>query len=127
MYVVTLMIIFLSFLSGAGIAAKMNAELNNVYIHIDSRNLIGHVCKGFDVVLLGDMFYDITFADSIIQWVTSLLQNNTEILIGDPGRLPLLSHPMKNILTKVAEYKLPSELAKENNGFSTGTVWKLKR
>ncbi|XP_041378953.1 electron transfer flavoprotein beta subunit lysine methyltransferase-like [Gigantopelta aegis] len=111
----------------AGIAAKMNAKLNDVSVQIDTCNLIGQTGRGWDVVLLGDMFYDASFADTVIQWVTTLMKNNTEILIGDPGRLPLLTHPVKNTLTKVAEYKLPYELARENNGFTTGTVWTIKR
>lgn len=93
-----------------------------------SNNLIGHLNPDWSTVLLGDMFYDENFRDSLVTWTTELFSKfKTNVFIGDPGRLPLLDHPIRNRLTKVAEYELTGSCKEENNGLTTGYVWKLDK
>ena len=107
-------------------AVRMNARANGVSIETDRRNLIGQINPEWTTILLGDMFYDEIFRDSLVSWVTKQQSSyKTTVFIGDPGRLPLTCHPIKENLVKVAEYELPVNCRLENNGLSTGYVWKL--
>ena len=104
----------------------MNAATNGVSIDMESRNLIGQINPDWTTILLGDMFYDEFFRDSLVSWVTEFYsEHGINVYIGDPGRLPLTNHPIKERLLKVAEYELPLSCQLENNGLSTGFVWKL--
>ena len=104
----------------------MNAAVNEVPLETDGSNLIGQLSSGWSTILLGDMFYDEIFRDSLVSWLTEqYAKYETDIFIGDPGRLPLTDHPIRNNLTKIAEYELPLSCRQENNGLSAGYVWKF--
>lgn len=106
-------------------AADLNAELNNVIISTCTQNLIGNFCKDFDVILVGDVFYDKDIADQILPWLTNLRKKGKEIYIGDPGRHGLSTDAM-NLMDKVLTYELPENCCIENNGFKIVNVWKVK-
>ncbi|XP_071093042.1 electron transfer flavoprotein beta subunit lysine methyltransferase-like [Haliotis cracherodii] len=110
----------------ATVAAKLNADVNLCGITVDSRNMIGSVCNQWDVIILGDMFYDSEFVSCISDWLNHYLKAGTCVLIGDPGRLTFENHPMKSLLTKLAEYNLPEQSRLENNGLNTAGVWMLE-
>ncbi|XP_060076048.1 electron transfer flavoprotein beta subunit lysine methyltransferase-like [Ylistrum balloti] len=105
-------------------AVSLNAELNNISQATITTNLIGCHDNRWDIVLLGDMFYNVDFADTITRWVVSLHNKGVAVFIGDPGRLPFEQHPLKSDLKMVAEYSLHENCLKENNGLSSGFVWK---
>ena len=107
-------------------AIKMNATANGVSVDMERRNLIGQTSPDWTTILLGDMFYDEFFRDNLVSWLTGFYsEHGINVYIGDPGRLPLTNHPIKERLLKVAEYDLPISCQLENNGLSTGFVWKL--
>ncbi|XP_046570148.1 electron transfer flavoprotein beta subunit lysine methyltransferase-like isoform X2 [Haliotis rubra] len=112
--------------AAATVAAKLNADVNLCDITVDSRNLIGSVCNQWDVIILGDMFYDSEFVSYIGDWLSHYLKAGTCVLIGDPGRLTFENHPMKSQLTKLAEYELPKQSQLENNGLNTAGVFMLQ-
>lgn len=58
------------------IAAKINAKLNDVSIETDTSDYIGSGCNDFDVVLIGDMFYDEEFARVLFGWLSKLTDDN---------------------------------------------------
>lgn len=101
-------------------AAQLNAELNGVHLKWTASNLIG-TDADFDVVLIGDMFYDPETAESISGWIKTL-KGPELVLIGDPGRQPSSTFT-KSFAKLVAEYELPTECADQNNGYTTGYVW----
>jgi len=105
-------------------AIKLNASDNGMDICVSSDNLIGCVHSDWDIVLLGDMFYDNHFVNIISEWVPSLSFNGISVYIGDPGRLPLMEHPLKSKLKMECKYELPDNCLKENYGMDTGYVWK---
>lgn len=102
----------------------MNCELNGVYVDTSSDDVIGSKIGDWDVVFLGDMFYDSDFADLFSQWLPRLSRSGVNIYVGDPGRLPLVNHPLKRNLVSLFRCPLPENCLRENNGMSTGTVWK---
>ncbi|KAI8749374.1 electron transfer flavoprotein beta subunit lysine methyltransferase [Biomphalaria glabrata] len=111
----------------AEVALEINMEANSLHINTDiSNRLSSHLKEPFDFVLLGDMFYDPEFTETVIYWIQQQT-NNSSVLIGDPGRHALLNHPIKTKLHQVAEYALPKTCQLENNGLSLGKVWLLDR
>ncbi|XP_059167305.1 electron transfer flavoprotein beta subunit lysine methyltransferase-like [Physella acuta] len=110
----------------AAVAIQMNMEENSAQISIDTSNLLNSPLKQhFDILLMGDMFYDADFAHSIDAWLCSIDYGYTAF-IGDPGRLAFDQHPMKTLLKQVAEYQLTRICQIENKGMSSGKVWMLK-
>lgn len=104
-------------------AAQLNAELNNVQIVTDTRNLINDPSAlDFDVVVLGDVFYDEDFAAQLLPWIKDLVANNQTCLIGDPGRHALSAQLNLELL---AQYELPNNACIENHGFRFTNVFKV--
>lgn len=125
----------------AAVAIEMNAKLNSVQttlsvsaeeshyhvlhpgFQICSASLLGHYNPLWDIILLGDMFYDSEFADMLCNWLKDMAKQHVSIYIGDPGRGFLEKHDISKCLRKVAEYELSLECKIENSGLSTGCVW----
>lgn len=106
----------------AAIAAELNADLNNVQIETDTRNLINHPSSfSFDVIVFGDVFYDEEFAARLLPWIKRLTENNQTCLIGDPGRHALCKSLNLKLL---AQYELPKHVCIENHGFRFTNVFK---
>lgn len=107
-------------------AIKLNARENDTHVDVDSRNLIGQQSSEWSTILLGDMFYDSALRDEIVQWLIQHCRTfNSNVFIGDPGRLPLMESSITNTLVKMAEYELPEAVRKDNYGLTHGYVWKL--
>lgn len=111
----------------ASCAITLNAELNNLSSEVSTSNLIGCLDRQWDIVLLGDMFYDRDFAQTITRWLEALHNNGVDVFVGDPGRLPFAEHKLRKDFQMLAEYVLPDNCLKENNGMTTGYVWKYQR
>ena len=57
----------------AEVAAILNAKLNAVNINTETKNLIGNETTfQFDVIILGDVFYDDEIAEIVIPWLEVL-------------------------------------------------------
>ncbi|XP_068624236.1 electron transfer flavoprotein beta subunit lysine methyltransferase-like [Battus philenor] len=106
----------------AVVAAEMNAELNGVKIEPCVKNLVGASCEEFDVVVVGDMFYDEDFAAVLFQWIQRLADDGKTVMVGDPGRHGLTAS-RRALLKLLATYQLSLESRRENNGFTQTTVW----
>ncbi len=100
----------------------MNCKLNNVSVCLNATNFLGQIQQHWDIVLLGDMFYDEDFARQIEKWVQQLYEHGKRIFIGDPGRVGFdkkLLNRVQNVLT----VDLPTVSQWENNGLTQGFVW----
>ncbi|KAJ8249742.1 hypothetical protein COCON_G00229580 [Conger conger] len=109
----------------AAIAAKLNCELNGLApLPSATEDLIGLEPGRWDLVLLGDMFYDEALADGLHAWLRRCVRTHgTRVLVGDPGRAHLESHSVKTRLHPLARYQLPESVREENYGLTTSTVW----
>uniref|UniRef100_A0ABM5GED7 Electron transfer flavoprotein beta subunit lysine methyltransferase n=1 Tax=Pogona vitticeps TaxID=103695 RepID=A0ABM5GED7_9SAUR len=109
----------------AGAAMMLNCELNNVNpFPVITENLIGTKLEGWDLIVLGDMFYSEDLADSLHQWLKKhTIISGTKVLIGDPGRPHFVTHQIQRELHKVSEYCLPEATRQENYGSATTAVW----
>ena len=113
-------------ISVSSIAIRLNAKINNIDLAISTDNLIGQECDFWDLILVGDMFYDEEITKLITDWLKIQGARGTKILIGDPGRMYLLEEPVFNHLEKVAEYEMPENCRQENNGLTHTCVWEFK-
>jgi len=79
-------------------AIALNAEANGVTLHATGEDLIGGAAP-FDLILVGDLFYERPLAERLLAWLTPLA---IPVLMGDPGR----SYFPKDGVKKLAEYKV---------------------
>lgn len=109
----------------AAVATKMNCELNGLEpLPCVTQNLIGSEPEIWDLILLGDMFYDETLTESLHKWLDKCVKlHRTQILIGDPGRAQFESHDIKTLLYEQAHFELPDSVREENYGLTNSTVW----
>ncbi|NXU78575.1 ETKMT methyltransferase, partial [Oreotrochilus melanogaster] len=109
----------------AGMAMILNCELNHMNpFPISIKNIINSEAGNWDLIVLGDMFYDEQLADGLHHWLRKCIRiQQTEVLIGDPGRHQFLSHSIHSQLHKVIEYSLPEYTRQENNGLTSSIVW----
>ncbi|KAG6939675.1 electron transfer flavoprotein beta subunit lysine methyltransferase [Chelydra serpentina] len=109
----------------AGMAMVLNCELNNVKpFPILTKNIIDTELDNWDLIVLGDMFYDEQLANSLHPWLRKCSRTHgTKVLIGDPGRPQFLGHRIHGKLHKVVEYSLPESTRQENNGLTSSIVW----
>nr|XP_018901706.1 PREDICTED: electron transfer flavoprotein beta subunit lysine methyltransferase-like [Bemisia tabaci] len=113
----------------ACVAARLNLQENleqckTCDVGISSENLLKAEFFPWDLILIGDMFYDETFAAVLYPWLKSASAEGCSVLIGDPGRHGL-SARIRSRLTKLEEYNLPEHCCLENRGFSSAVVWRL--
>ncbi|KAM3924146.1 electron transfer flavoprotein beta subunit lysine methyltransferase [Leptodactylus fuscus] len=112
----------------AGLAFSLNCRLNGTdHFPFHPENMIGEAPARWDLIVLGDMFYDEQLADSLHRWLRHCMERHgTTVLIGDPGRGHFLGHSIQRELRKVAEYSLPESTKQENYGLSTSAVWRYE-
>ncbi|RUS83314.1 hypothetical protein EGW08_008936, partial [Elysia chlorotica] len=112
----------------AEVAVEMNMEKNGVKVKPETYNYLTceprllRETKKFDIILIGDMFYDPDFTHLISQWLRSI-HPDSMVLIGDPGRVPFNQHPMKSCLKLLHQYSLRKTSQLENNGLTEASIW----
>jgi predicted nicotinamide N-methyase len=67
-------------------AVEINAALNDVTVHATTRDLVAEPDAGWDVILAGDMFYDVTEGTRTGAWLRQQATRGARVLIGDPHR-----------------------------------------
>ncbi|XP_040894702.1 electron transfer flavoprotein beta subunit lysine methyltransferase-like [Toxotes jaculatrix] len=109
----------------AAVATHMNCELNGLEpLDCVTDNMIGSEPEGFDLILLGDMFYDEALATSLHSWLDSCIRTHgTKVLIGDPGRAHFEEHGIRRLLCQLAQFELPATVREENYGLTCSSVW----
>lgn len=105
----------------AAVAMELNADLNDVHIDIRVEDVIGRLDPEFEVVLVGDVFYDKEITDAVLPWLKNLQAAGRTILIGDPGRfyLPSLG------LLRIARYASETTGLMEDTDLRNAGVWTL--
>jgi predicted nicotinamide N-methyase len=99
-------------------AIALNAALNHVELEVTVADLIGQDVI-FDVILVGDLFYERDIAEPLFAWLQGLHQGGTHILIGDPGRTYL----PKTGLIALADYQIAVSRALEDAEVKRTRVW----
>jgi predicted nicotinamide N-methyase len=99
-------------------AIAVNAQANNVQIEITQEDLLATILEGFDVILVGDLFYEKSLATRVYNFLKA---SNAISYIGDPGR----SYLPKDLLSKVATYSVPVSRELEDSEIKSTSVWML--
>lgn len=100
-------------------AIRLNAAANGVALAVAAENLIGRD-GGWDVVLVGDAFYEKPLADRLAPWLARLAAGGAAVLVGDPGRTYL----PKTGLRPCAAYSVPVTRALEDAEIKKTIVWR---
>jgi predicted nicotinamide N-methyase len=101
-------------------AIGLNAALNHVTLDVTLADLIG-TRVDYDVILVGDLFYERDIAVPLFAWLQGLHGQGTTVLIGDPGR----SYLPKTGLHAVGDYQIAVSRALEDAEVKRTRVWAL--
>ena len=102
-------------------AARLNALANDVGIDVTDEDLLQGKPASFDVILVGDLFYEKALAERVQIWLGEAKRRGAQILIGDPGR----SYLPKSALTHVIDYNVPVTRELEDAEIKRTAVWRL--
>ena len=89
----------------AATAMRMNAALNEVVLETRLEDVVDQD-EGWEVVLVGDIYYEQTLAMRLDGWLGRLSERGARVLVGDPGRRFL---PERG-LVECARYTVPLDL-----------------
>ena len=103
------------------VAIALNGEANGVRIETTATDLLAAAPGSFDVVLVGDMFYERDLAERALAFVETARTKGAEVLVGDPRR----SYFPKERFRKVAEYSVPVTRDLEDMEIKHTAVWQL--
>ncbi len=107
----------------SAVAVGINAGLNGVEVETATRDLIGEEIEDFDVVLLGDMFYEADLAGRVQSWLTEVVADRARVLMGDPGR----GHVDPGRWTRLATHKAPADVDGDGSRLQPAAVYTLGR
>jgi predicted nicotinamide N-methyase len=99
-------------------AIALNAEVNGVTLDVTGEDRIG-MAAPFDVILVGDLFYERPLAERLLAWLTPL---PALVLLGDPGR----SYFPKSGVEKRDAYRVPTTRDLEDREIHDTGVYVLK-
>ena len=99
-------------------AIAMNADANACDIKATGVDLLNGAPQNFDVILVGDLFYE---QQTAARCLAFLQQSSADILIGDPGR----SYLPKELLISVAQYQVPVSRDLEDSEIKQTSVWRF--
>ncbi len=103
------------------IATHMNAEANGVSLETTVDDVLGGLPAAFEVVLVGDLFYERQLAERVLVLVEPLAKAGTLVLVGDPQR----NYFPRGRFTEVAWYKVPVTRDLEDAEIKTTAVWRV--
>ena len=90
-------------------------------IVVTQDNLLATPPPTVNTILVGDLFYEKSLAETVFTWLSQAKSQGTTVLIGDPGR----SYLPKDKLTKLAEYNVPVTRDLEDAEIKRTAVWTL--
>lgn len=103
-------------------ASRLNAQANAVTIDVTDADLLQDQPRPFEVILVGDLFYEKDLAERVHAWLSQAKQDGAEVLIGDPGR----SYLPKSSLHHVIDYNVPVTRELEDAEIKRTAVWRLQ-
>ena len=106
-------------------AIDLNAAANAVAVEATGEDLLVELPDGvkgrFDVVLVGDLFYERSLADRVLTFIEAASAHGADILVGDPRR----SYFPKERFHQVMEYAVPVTRELEDAEIKRAAVWRL--
>jgi predicted nicotinamide N-methyase len=102
-------------------AIHLNAAANGAAITTTAENLLDKPPPAFDVVLVGDLFYERTLAAAVARFIEVAAGQGALVLIGDPQR----NYFPKGRFACAAEYRVPVTRELEDAEIKRTAVWRL--
>jgi predicted nicotinamide N-methyase len=103
------------------LAIGLNAQANGVTVETTAADLLGSEPAPFDVVLVGDLFYERTLAEQVLAFITQAQNAGADILVGDPRR----NYFPKDRFAEIADYGVPVTRELEDADIKRTAVWRL--
>lgn len=102
-------------------ATELNAALNGVKVSTTAEDLLVGPPQGFDLVLVGDLFYERALADRVTRYIEAAVAAGALVLIGDPQR----NYFPKGRFECAADYRVPVTRELEDAEIKNSAVWRL--
>ncbi len=102
-------------------ALRLNADANGVEIDATADDVLASKPDRFDVVLVGDLFYERQLAERVLAFIEAAAAMGALVLIGDPKR----SYFPPGRFTLAAEYQVPVTRELEDAEIKRTAVWRL--
>jgi predicted nicotinamide N-methyase len=102
-------------------AIALNAAANGVALETRLADILEGDAQPLDVVLVGDMFYELTLARRGLAFLERCRAAGQEVLVGDPGR----SYFPRDRFAMLAEYSVPVTRELEDSEIKRTAVWRL--
>jgi predicted nicotinamide N-methyase len=105
----------------ARLAIGRNAQLNDVVVEIEARDIIGQEGIRPDILLAADLWYEKHLADRVTPWLRQLAHEGTLVLVGDNRRM----HFPRRHLLALADYMVAASDAQELAATVHAGVWQM--
>ena len=102
-------------------AIGINAKANGIRVETTAKDLLAEPPGRFDVILVGDLFYERQLADKVLAFIELAAAQSAAILIGDPKR----NYFPRDRFEKVAEFQVPVTRELEDTLIKNTAVWRL--
>jgi predicted nicotinamide N-methyase len=102
-------------------AIGLNAAANGVTLETTADDLLDAPPGAFDVVLVGDLFYERPLAERALPFVMAAHAQGAQVLAGDPRR----SYFPHDRFSQLAEYSVPVTRELEDAEIKRTAVWRL--
>ena len=103
------------------IATRLNADANGVQVQTTDDDLLARPPEAYDVVLVGDLFYERQLADKVLAFIDRARAAGALVLIGDPQR----NYFPRDRFTEVAEFRVPVTRELEDAEIKRTAVWQV--
>lgn len=102
-------------------AAELNADANSVTLQWLGGNLLEAEPPDVDVILAGDIFYEMTMAQRFLGWLNAAGARGMTAYAGDPGR----AYAPRSEAGLMAEYDIATTLELESTRQRRARVWQI--
>jgi predicted nicotinamide N-methyase len=103
-------------------STHLNAAANGVAIDTTQRDLLSETPAAFEIVLVGDLFYERELAERVLTYISLANAQGARVLVGDPQR----SYFPKDRFVCVAAYEVAVTRELEDTLIKKTAVWALK-
>ena len=103
------------------IATTMNAAANGVSVQTTSADLLAGPPGDFDVILVGDLFYEREMAERLLKFITTATHQGQIVFIGDPSRKHFPTGQFQHCI----DYQVPVTRELEDCELKRTSVWRL--
>mgnify|MGYP000503442717 CR=1 FL=1 len=102
-------------------AVVLNARANRGHVDTATADLLDAPAGAFDLILVGDLFYERELADRVLAFATKARDGGAVVLAGDPRR----SYFPRDKFLQLAEYSVPVTRDLEDMEIKHTAVWQL--